>query len=347
MIKPFGYISGYFLKFTEPNVENTMKQIFGIIFLGMALFSCRDGKESREQKTESIPSPISNFEGDFVSDGYDQRNEGYDWISVSIHAQSDSVADIQVRSRSDLKKPTCSYEGKGILHDAHTLKAEMLDGKHMLLKVDGDHLTVQRATKEDENMLYYYCSGGASLAGTYTKITEPLDESQLGSPPFEKTLSLQEITFYIHATNAGSINMLTIQPMGLEIDNRLVEHEIDGTVTNAEIEDLNSDGSPEVLVYIQSAGSGSYGSVIGYSVNNKKSMSQIYLPDIMDSPEASEGYMGHDEFAIVETTFARRFPVYKEGDTNNNPTGGTRQIQYKLADGEAGRIFKIDKIIEY
>jgi hypothetical protein len=57
--------------------------------------------------------------------------------------------------------------------------------------------------------------------------------------------------------------------------------------------------------------------------------------------------MGHDEFTIMETTLARRFPIYKEGDTNSNPTGGTRQIEYKLQDGEASRAFVIHKISDY
>jgi hypothetical protein len=324
-----------------------MKKTLKFIFMVLILLSCGKGKDSQDQRQESITAMISNFAGDFVSDGYAQRYDGYDWVAVSIRIESDSIAGINIRSRSDRKKPTCTFEGQAILRDAETLIAELEDGKHMLLKIDNNQLAIQPATQEDENMLYYYCSGGGSLAGNYLKISGSLDESQLGPPPFERTLSLQGITFYIYATNTGSINKLTIHPTDLEIDNRMAEHEIDGTVTNAEIEDLNSDGSPEVLVYIHSAGSGSYGSVIGYSVNNQKSMSQIYLPDIMDNPEASEGYMGHDEFAIVETTFARRFPIYKKGDTNNNPTGGTRQIQYKLVDGEAGRIFKIDKIIEY
>jgi hypothetical protein len=87
--------------------------------------------------------------------------------------------------------------------------------------------------------------------------------------------------------------------------------------------------------------------VIGYSVNNGKSISQIYFPDLFDNKEASSGYMGHDEFAIIETTLVRRFPVYKDGDTNNNPTGGFRQIGYKLKDGEASRSFVIDKISAY
>jgi hypothetical protein len=325
----------------------TMKNAFKYMFFGLTLLSCGDNNDSRDQKQVCTTSTIERFEGNFVSDGYSRREEGYDWVAVSIRIKSDSVAVINIHSRSDRKKPTCSFEGEGFLRSAETLITELEDGKHMLLRVDGDQLSIQPATQDDDNMLYYYCSGGATLAGTYIKISEPLDETQLGSPPFEKTLSLQGITFNILSTNTGSINKLTISPTNLEIDNHPVEQKIEGTVTDAEIDDLNRDGSPEVLVYIKSPGSGSYGSVIGYSVNNKKSMSQIYLPDIRDNPEAIEGYMGHDEFSIVETTFVRRFPIYREGDTNDNPTGGIRQIQYILVDGEAGRIFKIDKIIEF
>lgn len=102
--------------------------------------------------------------------------------------------------------------------------------------------------------------------------------------------------------------------------------DIDGQVVNAEIEGLNSDGYPEVLVYTVSAGSGSYGNVIGFSVNNGKSISQIYFPDIMDNAEASKGYMGHDEFTIIETTLVQIFGTYNEADANAIPTGNYRQI---------------------
>lgn len=170
------------------------------------------------------------------------------------------------------------------------------------------------------------------------------EEQQIG---FQKTLTLQDITFDITTIGGGAVSELTIQPSGLEIDNQKIALEIDGQVVNAEIEDLNSDGFPEILIYTVSAGSGSYGNVIGYSVNSGKSISQIYFPDITENKEASMGYMGHDEFAVVESSLQRRFPIYKSGDSNSNPTGGTRQIQYKLQDGEASRLFVIDKISEY
>lgn len=141
---------------------------------------------------------------------------------------------------------------------------------------------------------------------------------------------------------------LIIQPSGLSISNETLYHDITGyTVVNAEIGDLNIDSYPELFVYLTSDGSGSYGKLIGYSVNNGKSVSQVYLPDISENDEVSKGYMGHDEMAIVENTFCQRFPIYKEGDSNANPTGGIRQIQYKLVDGESSRILKIDKVINF
>ena len=147
--------------------------------------------------------------------------------------------------------------------------------------------------------------------------------------------------------NDSSASTLTINPSGLAIDNSAMTKEVDGHVVLAEVADLNVDGSPEIYVYVQSAGSGSYASLVAYSANKKKSLSEIYLPPITDDPRAAKGYRGHDEFRVVESTLVRRFPVYREGDTNVKPTGGTRQIQYKLAAGEAGWLLRADKVVEY
>ena len=161
------------------------------------------------------------------------------------------------------------------------------------------------------------------------------------SNQFDKTFSLQGITFHVVATNKGSLNQLTITPSGLEIVNRVMTHEIDGTVTGAEIADINADGSPEIYVYVNSAGSGTYGSLVAYSANNKKSLSEIYLPPLEYDKVNSVGYMGHDEFTVIENSLARRFPIYNEGDPNCCPKGGTRQLQYKLVKGEASWRLKL------
>jgi hypothetical protein len=164
---------------------------------------------------------------------------------------------------------------------------------------------------------------------------------------FEKTLELQGIKFTVTCANASSLNKLTITPAGLEIYNAPITREVDGTVTGAEVADLNVDGSPEIYVYVQSAGSGSYGQVVAYSANRKKSLSEITVPKVADNPKAAAGYMGHDDFAVVENTLVQRFPLYEQGDTNAKPTGKTRQLQYKLAAGEAGWKLRVDRIVEY
>jgi len=54
-----------------------------------------------------------------------------------------------------------------------------------------------------------------------------------------------------------------------------------------------------------------------------------------------------DEFAVVENTFVQRFPLYAAGDTNAKPTGKMRQLQYKLRQGEAGWVLRLDRVVEY
>jgi hypothetical protein len=165
--------------------------------------------------------------------------------------------------------------------------------------------------------------------------------------PFDETFTLQGITFRVKSPNDSSVNTLEIIPSGLQTDNRPISGEIQGTVTGAEVADLNIDGSPEIYVYVTSAGSGSYGALVAYSANKRKSLSEIYLPPVAENPKLSPGYMGHDVFAVVESTLVQRFPIYKPGDGNAKPTGGTRQLRYKLAPGEAGWILKLDRMIEY
>ena len=158
---------------------------------------------------------------------------------------------------------------------------------------------------------------------------------------FQKTLSLLGLSFDIKTTGEGSLRQLTIIPQGLSGVNEVVNKEIDGMVVRAEVADLNKDGFAEVYVYVASAGSGSYGSLVAYSSNQNKSMTSIYLPELSDDKKASQGYMGHDQFSIVESSLGRRFPVYNKNDSNANPTGGTRQLSYKLVPAEASWQLKL------
>lgn len=164
--------------------------------------------------------------------------------------------------------------------------------------------------------------------------------------PFKKTLTLQGVTFNISCPNDSSINQVTVTTRGLA-RNEVIKREFEGTVIEAEVADLNIDGSPELYIYGTSAGSGSYGQFIGLATLRKRSIAEIYLPEIAEGSKEAQGYMGHDEFTVIESTFVRRFPIYKPGDSNAKATGGTRQIQYKLKAGENGYILAVDKVVEY
>ena len=167
------------------------------------------------------------------------------------------------------------------------------------------------------------------------------------SKDYTKSLSLQGATFNLRASSKGSINNLTI--VGEYSGHKILENqrEIEGTVTGAEIADLNSDGFPEIYIYLTSAGSGSYGSVIAYAVNKKHTATEIYMSNISENSKLSKGYMGHDEFSILENRLGRRFPLYLPGDINSKPSGGMRQLEYKLVQGEAGWLLKVSKQTDF
>lgn len=163
--------------------------------------------------------------------------------------------------------------------------------------------------------------------------------------PFFARMVAQEVTFEVESPNEGAINLVTIRAETPDGVLPPMEVEADGSVTGVEVDDLNADGFPEVYVYVASAGSGSYGSLVAYASNRNRSLSAIYLPPIEDDSELAEGYMGHDSFAVGEGTLIRRFPVYRPGDTNAAPSGGTRQIQYTLEAGEAGWVLRRDRVL--
>ena len=152
--------------------------------------------------------------------------------------------------------------------------------------------------------------------------------------------------FALQASAGGSINQLRIQPSGLAVDNNEIRAELDGTAYRAEIADLDHNGWPEIYVFVSSAGSGSYGSLAAYAVNNGKSITPIYLPPLEQSPEVMDGYMGHDKFSVAKNRLLRSFPIYRQDDSNAAPTGGTRQVQYRLEPGEAGWVLSLERSVD-
>lgn len=303
--------------------------LFGI---GTSAFAVKVAQTSGKAAVETIA-------GCYVSDSYAKRSQGYDWVAVIITKYDSHKYRISVRSRGDRKRPSCTFDAFGYVLDRNVLRVTE-DGKTILFTVAGGGLTIATEQERDAVILSQCCSGGASLAGRYMKIKGAVDAAQIDKTVYRKYLTQDSISFAVEQMG----NVLTIRPNGLSADSNPVSHKVDGKVVDAEVGDLNNDGYPEVMVYLRNKVG--YGSVIGYSVNAGKSMSQITFTGIANRKELKKGYFGKDDFAIVESTFCQRFPLFSDGKTRIN-LGKTRQVQYKLKNGEASRVLAIDRVVEY
>lgn len=157
--------------------------------------------------------------------------------------------------------------------------------------------------------------------------------------PVSQVLKLQGVTFNVKASGDGSQQTLQVKATEGGKAFSAINELVDGSVTGVEVEDLNSDGRPELFVFVTSAGSGGYGAVKAWTAGRKgRILVPIVMPEL--SGKDAVGYMGHDRFAVVETTLVRSFPIYKPGYSNAKPTGGSRQVNYKLVAGEASWRFK-------
>lgn len=169
----------------------------------------------------------------------------------------------------------------------------------------------------------------------------------VAAAPFNALLERQGVRFTVACPNEGSLNTVTIQPEGLANDNRPIMVEADGIVTGARVADLDGNGHPELYVFTTSAGSGSYGAVIGYASNQGKSLSAVFLLPLDEDKAAASGYRGRDTFDVTANRLVRRFPVYRDNDTNAQPTSGkVREVRYRLVQGEAGWILRRDSVAD-
>ncbi len=121
-------------------------------------------------------SAVQKVVGYYASEGYAKRAQGYDWVAVKVSLDGTNAINIKVRARSDVKKPTCKYDGKASLmiqDAAHGIifQSEVNDSMAFFQFKD-DTLTID---SQDSYALNYFCSGGGSIVGEYQKLAEKLE----------------------------------------------------------------------------------------------------------------------------------------------------------------------------
>lgn len=157
-----------------------MKKAFYLFaFVGLlsaSFVSCTYTTEKTgRKKLQTVLSPGRDFIGTFVSEGYEQRTSGADWVSVTITQIRENLFHIEVRSRADIKKPTCTLTTDAQINKKGELYASQ-SGIDLGFRVSGDSLSIYSPSN---NYLGYFCSGGATLTGKYKRIAGEADQQQV------------------------------------------------------------------------------------------------------------------------------------------------------------------------
>ncbi len=156
----------------------------------------------------------------------------------------------------------------------------------------------------------------------------------------DTTMKVGKAGFRVNCYNKSSEkNPITIYPVGFESEARDFSFELKGVLMGAEVDDLNKDGFPELLLYVASIDSLNKSSVIAISSQENKSVAPIVFPDILDDPRLRDGYKGSDKYMLLEGVLMRTYPLYeKDANGVQHPTGKMRRLMYRVAPGEQGSL---------
>lgn len=129
-----------------------------------------------KQPIADVMPAVQAVVGDYADEGYEKRAQGYDWVGVMVRAESEQQINIKVRARSDIKKPSCQFDGKATLmgqDDAHGIIFQSkVNDSTAFFQFKDDKLTID---SQDKYALNYFCSGGGTLVGEYQKLTTDLE----------------------------------------------------------------------------------------------------------------------------------------------------------------------------
>jgi hypothetical protein len=176
-------------------------------------------------------------------------------------------------------------------------------------------------------------------------------DAQVSFTKIDTTLKIGRVGYRVTCRNKNvEVNDLSVRPIGFDGSAREMAFPLRGRVLKAEIDDLNSDGYPDLVLYVYSDSAGAFGTVYAFLSQGNKSMTGCVLPDPMMNGKINTGYKGHDQFILMEGNLLQKFPIYKPGDDKDKPTGGTRVVLYQLAktdNGDNGATYHFDLVRTY
>lgn len=307
------------------------KVIKWIVFYSLILCSgC--SKHGELSKKEKRSPELNDFTGYYVSDGYEHREKGFDWLSIRIDAINDTIAKVSVRSRSDNKRPTCTFDSKAVfLTSSGQLETEF-EGRRIIFDLDEDTLSVSVPDDDDHMILYIFSSGGSTLMGDYVKLKEPVHIDHSG---YMKRLVGYSYSFDVQSKDSH----LIVSSDGLSDKEksicRSIKHKV---VDDSSVADLDNDGFPELLIFLTCQTEKHEGDLIAYSVENGKTINEVIYSPLLVQQKMKHLYHGDDSFAVKNNILHQYIPV---SDDNKE---WVEDIRFKLISNNGHKQLVVDNV---
>lgn len=139
---------------------NTNKFLI-LLLTVLTLSNCKDNKTQNQvteetnpvTETETAPKTSSlNVSGNYVTEDYNKRGEGYDWVAVLVNQINENAIKVKVRSRADKKKPTCTFDTRAD-KKSDGVYAANVSGKTVLFTFTDGNLNIGTENAADEAAL--------------------------------------------------------------------------------------------------------------------------------------------------------------------------------------------------
>lgn len=157
------------------------------------------------------------------------------------------------------------------------------------------------------------------------------------TPAYQQTLHFNVYTFTVETPDTGLVRTASIKAWRGQLLLTNFRVPIDGAITATNVADLDNNRFPELYIFSQSGGSGSFGRVYGWQFLPER---KAGITPLNWQLPPDRGYMGHDSLWLDHNALCRQFPHYQPGDTNASPTGGTAMMRYQLSAAGPGFVLK-------
>lgn len=128
-------------------------------------------EEAKEMTSVVSNEKMNDFVGTYLSG---QKEGGHDWVEIKIEdLKSQDSCKITVDAKERNGKKGCTFDKVGVLKN-DTIFIQTTDWKKpvtVIITKKDNKISVDAIEKEDGDryVLNYYCNGGGSLIGDYTK----------------------------------------------------------------------------------------------------------------------------------------------------------------------------------